>query len=208
MAQKTLILSKKQLDEIVGGDCNYFDGMDSTPDAAPDAGNKISVEGPVDRGYAFPTTADDISHTMTNNNRGFATTRGIGRIRESKKKDWEALNIFNEEKEHGNARLVNRNFGSTNGDGGKSYSATKTAICRKKKAEQNLNSNDPALQHKGAETLAKMRQNWAGLDAADKQYQGAKMADNAMNKTIKSAPKESGNGMAHTPKKVNDGIIY
>ena len=43
--------------------------------------------------------------------------------------DWKKLYL--EEKEHGNQRLNNMQFGAKDGQKGKSYGATKTALCRK-----------------------------------------------------------------------------
>ena len=51
-----------------------------------------------------------------------------------------------------------------------------------------------------------MHQNWDGLDVADAQYTAAKASDKITQQNkpdgakIKSAPKESGNGKAHSPK--------
>jgi hypothetical protein len=122
------------------------------------------------------------------------------------KSDWLTENVFNEENEHGNARLKNKTFGAGNGQQGKSYDATKMAISRKNKAEEKLNNIDPEIQAQGAETLKKMYKNWEGLDIADSQYSAAKISDKISQNNkpegtkIKSSPKMSGNGKGHSRK--------
>ena len=213
MAKKTLILSQAQLDEICGGNASYLDGFaDEGGDLAVDSTNKISAEGSVDFGYPDKMTTDDMGDFLTNNVVGYANTRGMGvsAVKESKKSEWIKKNL-SEESEHGNARLQIRNFGTTNGDAGKSYSATKQAVYRKNKAEKKLNSTNPIERQKAQATLNKMRTNWSQLDNAEAQYTSAKAADKTIQGAkpegtkINSAPKNNGNGKAHTPK---NGIIH
>jgi hypothetical protein len=131
---------------------------------------------------------------------------GAIQMRECTKREWTQKNIYNEESEHANARLMNRTFGAGNGQQGKSYDATKMAVSRKNKAEEKLNSTDPQLRQQGANTLKKMRQNNPNLDLTASQYEGAKVSDKITQKNkpegtkIKSAPKQTGNGKAHSPK--------
>lgn len=212
MKKKTLILSQKQLDEICGGDSSYLDNLSLKPDMGNIYANEITVDGSVEDGYAEPSTTDDLSHTMCNNWRGFTKLYGMGPVslKEMTKKEW-ARQHLNEESEHGNARLVNKKFGAQDGEPGKSYDATKMAISRKKQAEKKmLNGATPEERNKAAKTLSRMRNNWNGIDAAESQYNAAKIGDKVMQDSrpegtkISSAPKQSGNGKAHSPK---SGII-
>lgn len=202
MANKKIILTQEQISKICEGeDFVYLSDLASKPDLGDIYSTEVSTDGSIEDGYPTPTTTDDKANTMVNNWRGNAKLAGMGGIvvREMTKKDWEKSNIVGEESEHGNARLKNRKFG---GEDGKTYTATKMAVSRKNAAEKRARSNDPIERKKGMETLRKMHNNWSELDVADAQYSGAKLGDKITQngKPITSAPKESGNGKAHTPK--------
>ena len=205
MAKKKLILSQEQIEKICEGeDFVYLSDLASKPDMGDIYSTEVTTDGSIDDGYPIPSTTDDRSHTMTNDWRGNAKLAGMGAItvREMSKKDWAKQNIVDEESEHGNARLKNRQFGAGNGEQGVSYGAIKMANSRKNAAEKKLNSNNPQERASGAETLRKMHQNNPNLDIAIDQYEGAKIGDKIaqQGKPIKSAPKQSGNGKAHSPK--------
>ena len=205
MAKKKLILSQEQIKRICEGeDFVYLSDLASKPDMGDVYSTEITTDGSIEDAYPMPTTTDDRSHTMTNDWRGNAKLAGMGAItvREMSKKDWAKANIVDEESEHGNARLMNRTFGAGNGQQGKSYGATKMAVSRKNKAEEKLNSTDPQVRQQGANTLKKMHQNNPNLELTASQYEGAKLGDKITQKgkPITSAPKQSGNGKAHTPK--------
>lgn len=205
MAKKRIIITQEQASKICEGEeFSYLSDLATKPDLGNVYSTEVSTDGSIDNGYAEPTTTDDRSHTMTNNWRGAAKLAGMGSVvvREMTKKEWEKTKLVDEESEHGNARLKNRKFGASDGEQGKSYSATKMANSRKNAAERKMMSNDPNERASGAQTLKRMRQNWSNLDLATSQYEGAKVGDEISRKgqPITSAPKESGNGKAHTPK--------
>lgn len=208
MKRNKLILTTEQFKRLCEGEeFSYLSDLSSKPDMGDIYSTEITTDGSIENGYPEPTTTDDKAKEMVNNWRGNAKLSGMGAvtIREFSKNEW-LKTIFNEENEHGNKRLMNKTFGSQNGEKGKSYDATKMAISRKNAAEKKLHSTDPKLQAQGAETLRKMHNNWGGLDVADSQYTSAKMSDkisqnNKLEGTkIQSAPKNSGNGKAHSPK--------
>ncbi len=179
MSKKTIILSQKQLDEICGGDCSYLDGLAMKPDMGDIFSTEVSSDGGMDNDYAEPTTTDDYSHDMTNNWRGNAKLHGMGPItvREMSKRDWDK-EYLGEEKEHGNARLKNLNFG---GEDGKSYGATKTALCRKRAAEKTaITGGTPEIKQKALNTVNRMKNNWNSIDTAEKQYNAAKANDKSV----------------------------
>lgn len=182
MSKKTLILTKEQIDEICDGNYSYLDGMATKPDMASVYSTEVSSDGGIDDGYADPTTTDDFSNDMTNDWRGNAKLHGMGPItvREWKEKHLKKLSV-KEEQEHGNARLKNVKFGAKDGEAGKSYTATKMALSRKRDAEERMrNGSTPEEKMKGAETLRKMRKNWAGIDNAETQYNAAKNTDKSI----------------------------
>ena len=182
MGKKTLILSQRQLDEIVAGNPTYLDGMADTPDmSGSEFSTEISSDGSVDTGYADATTTDDYASDMTNDWRGNAKLHGMGPItvREGvamKLSDWKKLYL--EEKEHGNQRLNNMQFGAKDGEKGKSYGATKTALCRKRAVEKTMQTGGtPEIKAAAAKRLNSMKRNWKGIDNAATQYKAAKEND-------------------------------
>ena len=205
---KRLILTQEQLERLCeGDDFLYLDGLTNKPDMGDIYSTEVTTDGSMEDKLPTPTTTDDHSHTMTNDWRGTAKLAGMGPIvvHEMTKAEWEKKILMNEELEHGNARLKNRKFGAQNGMPGKSYTATKMAISRKKAAEKKLANGTDAEKAKAAKTLQRMKQNWGGIDAAEQQYNGAKISDGLMQQTmtgpkIASAPKTTGNGQAHSPK--------
>ena len=56
--------------------------------------------------------------------------------------------------------------------------------------------------------MQKMQNNWSGLGVATNQYETAKKIDKQTKPAIKSAPKTSGNGKAHSKKEPNDGGVF
>jgi len=181
MSKKTLILSQKQLDEIVAGNPTYLDGMADTPDmSGSEFAKEISADGSVETGYANPTTTDDYASDMTNDWRGNAKLHGMGPItvRENTMKVSEWRKVYLEEKEHGNQRLKNMQFGAKDGEKGKSYGATKTALCRKRAAEKTVQTGaTPEVKAAAAKRLNSMKQNWNGIENAETQYKAAKTND-------------------------------
>ena len=206
MAKKTLILSQKQLDEICGGDSNYLDGLALNPDLPLDFANQVTTNGSVEQGYADPMTTDDFADEFKHNRRNFCLRgRAMGStVREMTKRDWEIKIVFNED----NQRLLRRNFGATNDSEGKGYYATKKNIERYDDAsEKSKNASTPEERQKALETMRTMERNWPGLEVAKNQYETAKKIDKQIRPNIKSAPKESGNGKAHSIKKPVDGVF-
>lgn len=212
MAKKTLIVSHKQIEEICGGDSTYLDGLALKPDMGKIYGMETTTDGSLDDGYPMPTTTDDRSHEMAVTWRGNAKLAGMGPavVREMTKKEWEQRFVIAEEKEHGNARLQARSFGAQNGEAGKSYDATKMAVSRLERAQKEILTGATAeIKQKAANRVARMKKNWGGIEIAARQYKTAKDNDKSMQQSkigpkIASAPKEVGNGKAHSPK---NGII-
>ena len=206
MARKKIILTQRQLDEICGDNSTYLDGLALTPDLSSNYSNEITTNGDIEDAYPEPITTDDLASDMTNNTRGYWGLRGMGSvstIREVTKKDWEKEFVVAED----NLRLKNRVFGTTNDEEGKSYDATKKNISRYNIAAQKAKSGTPEEKQKALKTMQKMQKNWGGLNIARNQYETAKAVDKQINPGIKSAPKNAGNGKAHTKKTPENGIF-
>lgn len=206
MARKKIILTQRQLDEICGDNSTYLDGLALTPDLSSNYSNEITTNGDIEDAYPEPITTDDLASDMTNNTRGYWGLRGMGSvstIREVTKKEWEKEFIINED----NQRLKNRVFGATSDSEGKSYDATKKSISRYRIAAQKAKSGSPEDKQKALRTMQKMQNNWSGLGVATNQYETAKAVDKQINPGIKSAPKNAGNGKAHTKKTPENGIF-
>lgn len=206
MARKKIILTQRQLDEICGDNSTYLDGLALTPDLSNNYSNEITTNGDIEDAYPEPITTDDLASDMTNNTRGYWGLRGMGSvstIREVTKKDWEKEFVVAED----NLRLKNRVFGATNDEEGKSYDATKKNISRYNIAAQKAKSGTPEEKQKALKTMQKMQKNWGGLNIARNQYETAKAVDKQINPGIKSAPKNAGNGKAHTKKTPENGIF-
>ena len=180
-------MSQKQLDEIIGGNSEYLDGLANKPDMSDNFSNEISASGSIENGYPNPTTTDDFANTLTNNwtrSYGLKST-GTVTLREMSKREWE--NMINEEQEHGNKRLKQRVFGGENQV--KKYGTAKRSINRLKNAERNLRNGSPEMKRKAAQTIRTMKKNWKDIDVAKSQYDTAKyndklMQQNRIDKTI------------------------
>lgn len=198
---KKLILTKEQIEYISEGEeFVYLSDLAAKPDMGNIYSTEVSTDGSIDDGYPSPVTSDDKAHTMTNNWRGNSKLAGMGPIvvREMSKKEWTKKFILKEESEHGNERLKHRKFGA-DGDS-KSYTATKMAISRKKRAEDKLRNGSDEEKIKASNTLKKMHDNWDGLDAADTQYSAAKYSDEVLNKSKDSDNIITNNTISNTPK--------
>lgn len=109
MAKKTLILTRKQLDEIVGGDTTYLDNADS--DFAEDGANQVYTGEKTDTEDAAPVTTDKFSKQLRRNigvyGYGSELRRSGPLVMTCSKSDWEKKNLIKET----NSALVNTNFG-------------------------------------------------------------------------------------------------
>lgn len=109
MAKKTLIITQKQLDEIVGGNSAYLDNADN--DFKEDAANKIYTGEKTDTEDSNPVTTDKFAKQLRRNYGYF----GMGRNAKAcypavvtcSKSEWYNKNIVNED----NSALQNTNFG-------------------------------------------------------------------------------------------------
>ena len=205
MKIKKIILTQKQLDEICGDNSTYLDSLALKPDSKSNYSNEITTSGPIETGYPKPITTDDFASDTTNNNRGYWRLRGMGNastIRECSKKEWEK-EIFNETNQH----LTGRTFGATSETPGKSYAAVTTNKSRLNSAIKQSRSNNPQIKRKALNTIKKMQDNGSTSQLAFNQSETAKKTDKQIHPNIKSAPKNNGNGKAHTTKITKNGTF-
>lgn len=205
MAKKTLILTQKQLDEIVGGDMSYFDHDTHLGDNDVVDGNNEVYAG---KHNSKPVPSDKISRRLTRQ-----TGYGLGKklpcaavpyVVTCSKADWKERNLVNEE----NQDLVNRKFNN----GKDSYTNTTTKIGRMEDALE--------LAQKGIEGGAERFNDLGGEEEYRRlktQYGAAKNASASRKESLSNmgiqayqkpnGTKEYGNGKAHTPKN-NQVITY
>lgn len=190
MAKKTLILTQKQLDEIIGGELNS-DYFDNSP--VPNFSTEIHSDG---YGQETKTTSQVYANQLP---RGEFRMLGATRINESGED---------------NQRLSKMKFGASNNDGnndGKSLSATKTTLSRANKAIETMKTGATQTEKNAAKQTLKRMQSNTDLNTLKNQYTAAKNNDKSIRQNkvrngqqvIKSAPK-TGQGTAHSPK---NGII-
>lgn len=201
MKKKTLILTQKQLDEICGGNSAYLDNFISKPNGENYFATEVSADGNVNGAFADNMTTDRYADDDTRENWPMGT-KAYGKngnyiphnLTEMSKSEWEKKNLKKEEAEHGNKRLVARQFGP-NGDN-KSYDATKMAASRLNKAQKEVQTGATiADKQKAAQTIQRMKNNWGGIDNAMMQYGNAKAADK-----ITQSAKAPGTKMESKPK--------
>lgn len=212
MKKRTLILTERQLKEIASGiNIAYLDKEGIKPDMGDVYSTEVSAEGSAGKGesYSDEMTTDDFaimqSKDWPRDSRSFGRSGNApANIREMSKKDWENRYIFNEEQEHGNKDLNNRIFGD--GDKQYSYGAIKQKEYRERNAAKKaINGSTPEEKAKGLNSLKKIQGNdGKSYATAKKQFEPAKMASKLKPKKIASAPKETGNGKAHS---VKNGFI-
>ena len=209
MAKKKLILTQKQLDEIRDGIGTYLDTMGIKSDMPDNFGSEVSAEGSTFDGYADNTTTDDFAKMQSKDwprdSRSFGRSGNApANIREMSKKEWEERYILNEEEEHGNSALNNRLFGDSKKQ--YSYGAIKQKEYRERKAAKKaINGSSNAEKMQGLKSLQQIQNNDRdSYNTAKKQFEPAKQATHLGTKKIKSAPKQTGNGKAHSTK---NGII-
>lgn len=223
MAKKTLIITQKQLDEInsSAGLFDYLDGMAKNPDmsgneyadeVSSDGGNNVNSTYP-----ETPMTGDEYEDDMANTSYLFGYGMGFGRngmhvphnlFEVSKKKDWEEKNILNEVDQNGWKDLEGQNFSYDDNDVLSANAVKQRRYRERVAAKKAVKGATPEEKLKGLQSYARM-QNSSNNANYKKAY---KKLDNVLNarrlkpKQLTSAPKESGNGMAHS-KKTDNGFI-
>lgn len=205
MATKKLILTQKQLDEIRDGIGTYLDTMGIKSDMPDNFGSEVSAEGSTFDGYSDNMTTDDFAKMQSKD--WPRDSRSFGRggdapanIKEMSKKDWENRYVLSEKNQHGNDELNNRTFDGYN------YQQLEMQKQRYKDALEQSRSTDLATKQKGMASLQRMEKNRMSDNKGQalKMFNTAKAASHLHKNNIKSTPKQTGNGKAHSPK---NGLI-
>lgn len=217
MAKKTLIISQKQLDEIVGGNSSYLDNEGE--DFAENGNNEVFTGDKLDGKDAEPYTTDQHAQERSLDygpwipgGRGGTKSAMVytnGLIACSKK-EWEKKNL-NEE----NESLKNNTYGDN--ENRVSNTNASTLKWRYGAAKKKAQSTDPTIRQQGISTMKTMEKNNPNLAQIETQYNAAMKG----NQILKQAAKNRGEanvfqkpggtknngGTAHT-KKNNVTITY
>ena len=186
MAKKTLILSQKQLDEIVGGNSAYLDNLGN--DFAENANNEIYSGDKLDGKDAEPYTTDQHAHERSLDygpwipgGRGGTKSAMVytnGMIACSKK-DFER-SVINET----NSSLINNTYGDDkNRVTNTNASTLKWRYGADKKKAQ---SSDPTIRQQGISTMKTMEKNNPNLAQIESQYNAAMNNDANLKQSAKN----------------------
>ena len=217
MSKKTLILSQKQLDEIVGGNSAYLDNLDN--DFAEDATNQVYSGDKLEDKDADPYTTDQHAHERSLDygpwipgGRGGTKSAMVytnGLIKK-KKKEW-AKKMLKED----NQNLVNNTYGDDKNR--VSNTNASTLKWRYGAAKKKAQSSDPTIRQQGISTMKTMEKNNPNLSQIESQYNAAMASDANLKQAAadrgeqnvfqRPGGKKNTGGSAHT-KKNNITITY
>ena len=183
MSKKTLILSQKQLDEIVGGNSAYLDNLGS--DFVEDGNNEVYTGEKLDDKDADPLTTDkymkqrclDYGPWIPGGRGGTksAMVYTNGMIACSKK-DWDKKHIFED-----NQNLVNKTYGDD--ENRASNTNASTLKWRYGAAKAKAQSSNPTERQQGISTMKTMEKNNPNLTQIVNQYNTAMNNDRNIKKT-------------------------
>jgi len=229
MSKKTIILTRKQLDEIVGGDSTYLDNVES--DFVQDGTNSVYTGEKTDNDDSEPITTDKFSKQIRRSSGYYGLGGNVKRYSPNmiscSKSTWIKRNLVNED----NSELVNTNFGLSQEtknnisgvkdsaganavkNGNISYGNAKVIKSRMNKLQNQAKKGDIAAQQKyekmGGKVLqdivTKKLDNATSLVKNDKENRSNMGFNNVYQKP--GGTKMSGNGKAHTSK-TNQVITY
>ena len=209
---KKLILSQKQLDEIVGGDMSYLDNEHD--DFVEDANNNVYSNGKLTNKDGEPLTTDKYAKERVIDYGAYAPG-GIGgtkgaivspRMVACSKNTWNKKNLSED-----NQNLVNNTYGDDKNR--VSNTNASTLKWRYGAAKAKAQSSDPTVRQQGISTMKTMEKNNPNLSQIESQYNSAMANDANLKQAAKNrgeqnvyqkegGTKISGNGKAHTPKGV------
>lgn len=217
MAKKTLILSQKQLDEIVGGNSAYLDNLGN--DFAENANNEIYSGDKLDGKDAEPYTTDQHAHERSLDygpwipgGRGGTKSAMVytnGMIACSKK-DFER-SVINET----NSNLINNTYGDDKNR--VTNTNASTLKWRYGAAKKKAQSSDPTIRQQGISTMKTMEKNNPNLAQIESQYNAAMNNDANLKQSAKNRGQQNvfqkpggtrNNGGAAHSQKNNITITY
>lgn len=170
---KRVILTQKQLDEIVGCNTAYLDNIGSDFNEF-DGANYVYTGDKTENGDAKPLTTDKLAKQMRRDSSFYGLNRNISVQTpiyvETKKSDWENK-IFED-----NQNLVNRTYGDNKNR--VSNTNASTLKWRYGAAKKKAQSSDPTIKQQGISTMKTMEKNNPNLKQIEAQYNNA-MANDA-----------------------------
>lgn len=172
---RKIIITQKQLDEIVGGDSSYLDNI-SNSDFKQDAANSVYAGDKYEDKDTEATPSDKVSNMMRRDTGGYygvsrGTNYNLPIYMESKKSDWRQRNLSED-----NQNLVNRTYGDDkNRVTNNNASTLKSRYAAAKKKSQ---SADPTTRQQGLSTMRTMEKNNPNIRDIESQYNNA-MANDA-----------------------------
>ena len=170
---KRVILTQKQLDEIVGCNTAYLDNVGSDFNEF-DGANYVYTGDKTENGDAKPLTTDKAAKQMRRDSSFYGLNRNISVQTpiyvETKKSDWENK-IFED-----NQNLVNRTYGDSKNR--VSNTNASTLKWRYGAAKKKAQSSDPTIKQQGISTMKTMEKNNPNLKQIETQYNNA-MANDA-----------------------------
>jgi hypothetical protein len=210
MSKKKIILTQKQLDEMVDGNVDYL--SDKNDDFTFDGTNAVYTGSKMDDTDAEPLTTDKFAKQLslqygpwTPDGRG-GSKGCIDRTNHMitcSKKEWAKKNLVNEI----NSDLANRKYGKD----GKSHNTMSVEKARFHSAQTKSKDTDPTVRQQGLTTMQNMLKNNPELQQDVAQYNNAMAVDKNLKNSAKDrgeenvfqkkgGTKNSGNGKAHTTK--------
>ena len=210
MSKKKIILTQKQLDEMVDGNVDYL--SDKNDDFTFDGTNAVYTGSKMGDTDAKPLTTDKFAKQLslqygpwTPDGRG-GSKGCIDRTNHMitcSKKEWAKKNLVNEI----NSDLANRKYGKD----GKSHNTMSVEKARFHAAQTKSKDTDPTVRQQGLTTMQNMLKNNPELQQDVAQYNNAMAVDKNLKNSAKDrgeenvfqkkgGTKNSGNGKAHTTK--------
>lgn len=218
MAKKTIILTQKQLDEIVGGNMAY---LDDGSEYAEDATNQVYTDNP--KFKKTKTTGDKVAKSRRRDSSFYGLNRNIQTKQPvmiaCSKSEWEKKNLIKED----NQDLVNAHFelgdnakhnmvaakdsaGANAIENGVSYDNARQITSRMNRLQQQAKKGDVNAQQKYQKMGGKILQdtvknklnNATALNKRDKENRSNLGFSNVYQKPGGT----KGDGKAHTPKQV------
>lgn len=200
MSKKTIILTQKQLNEIMGGNSTYLDNADNNFREYLD--NEISVTSKLDNSDGKPVTTDNISKNLSHSNDSFGFTKQVvpGNYTTESKLSWSNKHKINED----NQDLVNRqyNIGTADVPEYVSYTNLTTKKNELESERKRLGNNFP---HEMQEKLDRINRVYSNAKSNSQNIRNSKKQRGE--RVIKQHTKQAFNGKAHTKKNTTNGII-
>ena len=167
---KKIIITQKQLDEIVGGNASYLDNLGS--DFRTDGVNSVYTGEKYGDRDCEPTTADKVGRQLR---------RDAGFYSLSRANAYRSPLFYEEKINEDNSNLVNNTYGDDKNR--VSNTNASTLKWRYGAAKKKAQSTDPTIRQQGISTMKTMEKNNPNLKQIETQYNAAMANDANIKKT-------------------------